>query len=759
MSQTGSAALAAGKGGKGKTPRGKGELLVDTFGLNPEQMSPIERRTAISGYDLRHRIEAMVSAITAKRIKHVYQGDGAATGPGIMLLPRIVAAWLFTIGHVRILLGYTAHEIAHQLFTDFDMLDRLLADETMTKRRRQQVKEFWNAIEDYRIEKLVRRDHPGFHNFINDTREFSAKRFCERVDAGLAGPEVLGNPYRIGSVALTWIGAELNAYVTRQPRAALSLLDPDLLKWVEGWRDEMAAVQTCEEARDLAIRIVDELDDMRENPAEEEPSESAKSDSEGDESGQSGGPSEGGGSGGKKSETPSKKPDDATEKNNAADGSGKKDDRDTRGESSKNNAPSDESATEDADDGANNADSETSDGAQTERNGGEEGGGEEGADAGTQSADPGAQGNDAPASGNRSGGSGRESNPSDQANGGNEATSTADADPADEGSDEKGVSDRESDEAPSRPRIRVRQGDEEHDAEAADLEIDELSAAISSLKGPEAQTPEISEQSDIAGNWEAEDKTRRESITRGQQAYAQIRREVGAPAGRAAGILRRMLMSTARRTWQGGREEGELDFGRVVSMSRGAPDVYRQRQERQAVNTAVYLLLDNSGSMVGDPIRTCQESSVVLDMAIQGTKTNVEITGFTSDFGSKVVLYRYRSFGQKGQAASASLGNMDQVQLGGTPVSTPLLEGWRRLSQQREPRRIMIVVSDGGADYADRDAARRAHDFVVAQGCVVLGIAVGADREMRQWCDNVQSIKSMDDLPVALANLVKEALR
>ena len=73
MSQVANAAVLPQKKGF-KVP---GALLLDTFGLSPETMSPLEKRAAVSGYEVRHRIEAMVAGITGKKIKHTYQGDGA----------------------------------------------------------------------------------------------------------------------------------------------------------------------------------------------------------------------------------------------------------------------------------------------------------------------------------------------------------------------------------------------------------------------------------------------------------------------------------------------------------------------------------------------------------------------------------------------------------------------------------------------------------------------------------------------------------
>jgi hypothetical protein len=747
MSRTATAAAAAvattnagsvGVQTKGKmTKAAKAALLMDTFGLSADTMTPTERAGAISGYDLRHRIESMVAGITAKPIKHVYKGDGAATAPGLMILPRIVATSLFPMRHVRILLGYTAHEISHQLKTDFGLLMEMLNDTTREKRQKQQIKEFWNAIEDYRIEKLVRKEYPGFHVFIDDTRDFSAKRFCERVDAGLVPPAALANPYRIGSVGLTWIGAELNNYVTRAPRDALNRLDPDLLAWLESWRDELSAVETCVEARDLAIQIIEQLDQLRQqgDDGEGEPDPS-----------QQGSGKQGSGSGGK-SDGKSKDKSGEKQKDKSEAGESAPDDGDQEeGQgASKDDAPQDDS-TNGADDGKAEEGAGTDDGDAAGSHEGSEDSGDQ------DDASP-------PQEGGSSTDGQDEGDEADDA--GDPGGSDAAADAGEDGRNSPGGNEGGS----NRPRPPVKDGDEKEAAETADLEIDDLAKAISSMAGSEAKDAEVTGEDEIAGMGETDSNAKTENVRRGQAAYAAIRREVGAPAARSAGILRRLLQSRSRRTWQGGRESGDLDFGRVVGMTRGEPDVYRERTDRIAVNTAVSLLLDNSGSMNGHPLRMCQETSVVLDMAIQGTRTNIEITGFTGS-AENPVLYRYRAFGQKGQAASASLGNMDTVDLGGTPVSTPLLEAWRRMSQQKEPKRIMIVVSDGGADYNDVSAARAAHDFIVRQGCRVIGIAITGDHAwaddgtaMRAWCDNVQVVKSIDDLPIALTNLVQEALK
>lgn len=738
--------------------------LVDKFGLSPEAMSPVERRSAISGYDMRYRIEALVAGVSKKKIKHVYVGDGAATAPGVMYLPLIPAASLFPMRHVRVLLGYTAHEISHQLKTDFGLLNAMIADPNMTDLRKQQLKQFWNGIEDYRIEKLVRADYPGFHVFIDDTRDFTARRFVEQVDAGMVPQDALANPYRIGAVALTWLGARMNAYKTRAPADALARLEPNLRLWIEGWEDDMARVQTCVDARDLAAKILDELDYMRQHqpPAPQQQQNPQGQTGQGQSGqGQSGQPGQAHSGQGQ------------PQSGNGGDGT-------QSGGDAGNGSSNEAGGREPKGDGAGKDGAETGDDAAGKAQGGSANGKDKAADDGEATeagrgknanapdAGPDQNGQDGRSGGTDGnqddGGAGQQSGtqPGSQNQGqsggdGGSQSSQSGGDDGDQSSQAGGGGDqsRGGSGAP-RPHLNIKDGDEKSRTEEADLEIDDLQKAINSMKGTKAKDARIRDGDALNKMAKSKGETEAQAVQKGQAKYAAIRRSIAAPAARAAGVMRRLLQSTAKRRWRGGKEEGDLDFNRIVPMVNGAPDVHRQMEVRRSVNSALLLLVDNSASMTGHPIQVCQETSVVLDMAVSGTPTNIEITGFTGSRTSPV-LYRYRAFGQKGQAAAATLGNMHEVSLGGTPVSIPLLEGWRRISAQKEPRRIIIVVSDGGAE--DPVEAREAHDFIVSQGCTILGIAIGHPGPMSAWCDNVHGISSVNELPTALTMLVQGVLR
>lgn len=928
--------------------------LLDMYGRPASEMSLKERAEAITGYELKQRIEALVRGITGQKINHIYAGSGAATAPGMMLLPRIAGTMLFSPREVKIILGYTAHELAHQLHTDFGLVASIFEDLEKPTTREQQVKEFWNGIEDYRIERESRKRYPGFPVLINETRDHTARRFVEQVDAGLIPQAGLANAYRIGSVALTWVGARLNNYPTQAPAEALMRVPDPLRSWLESWDTEMAATVTCEDARDLAIRILDEIDRMRANPPKEEdedndadqegdegdkalrdktggsdqdnpsndpsqgadgdegsesesgeggkPKDSGQADSDRGADGDDGKPASGGGekgdagddggdpkngaggasdegdAGGEQGDTG----DDSGDPQNGAGGAS--DDGDTGGEdANQGDRSGDDGETDESPDGnggkdsgdeGGRGDSEADDGKgvgsggdDTDKDpGGGKGDGQSrggGGDEPGKQGDPGAGADDddqsSEAAGDEDGSSGAEADGQPSAGdsgpdkggsagcgtdeGGQSSGADAegdadgkgekDGDPAkDDGDQKEGDADGEESDGrgeeeenasrptpppaggsagsgsdqdagnpvsgpmakdaiesgeagadgagPSKPMpqkkterrdIHVPEGDQNEKAEEADLAIDELIEAINeACQGmAEAETPDIHDPRKVAASKEengdedlddcdVEDGqgVEQHRVKRtGTEKYTMLRQQLSSAAARTAGVVRRMLQSRNRTRTRSGLEDGHLDFSRLVPMAMGSSDVYRQTRSTPQINTALSLLLDNSGSMSGHPLRLCQETAIVLDMSVQGTPTALEILGFTSD-SNGTRIYQYRTFEQKGVSSAASLGNMDSVVLGGTPVGTPIMEAWRRLRQRKEPRRIMIVVSDGGAQ--DPVEALAAARIVEMQGGTIVGIAIGAERYMKQWCEKVVPINNVDELPQALAQIVQEYL-
>ncbi|MFO1408925.1 MAG: hypothetical protein U1F06_00885 [Steroidobacteraceae bacterium] len=105
---------------------------------------------------------------------------------------------------------------------------------------------------------------------------------------------------------------------------------------------------------------------------------------------------------------------------------------------------------------------------------------------------------------------------------------------------------------------------------------------------------------------------------------------VRANVARMANRLERLLLAQQRRQWRFDQEEGVLDTARLTRVLTDplAPLLFRQESPAGFRDTAVTLLIDNSGSMRGRPIllARCRRASRTLEHC--GVK--VEILGFTT---------------------------------------------------------------------------------------------------------------------------------
>ncbi len=101
---------------------------------------------------------------------------------------------------------------------------------------------------------------------------------------------------------------------------------------------------------------------------------------------------------------------------------------------------------------------------------------------------------------------------------------------------------------------------------------------------------------------------------------------------RLANRLQRRLMAQQNRAWEFDLEEGMLDSARLprVVIDPQQPLSFKQEKEMAFRDTAVTLLLDNSGSMRGRPITVAATCADILARTLERCGVKVEILGFTT---------------------------------------------------------------------------------------------------------------------------------
>ncbi len=186
-----------------------------------------------------------------------------------------------------------------------------------------------------------------------------------------------------------------------------------------------------------------------------------------------------------------------------------------------------------------------------------------------------------------------------------------------------------------------------------------------------------------------------------------------------ANRLQRRLMAKQTRSWEFDLEEGLLDTARLsrVVVNPTSSLSFKQEKESQFRDTAVTLLIDNSGSMRGRPITVAAMSADILARTLERCGVTVEVLGFTTrawkggqsreqwlQHGKPANPGRlndlrhiiYKSGDAPWRRARRNLGLMLREGLLKENIDgEALLWAHNRLLGQPEQRRILMVISDG----------------------------------------------------------------
>ena len=175
------------------------------------------------------------------------------------------------------------------------------------------------------------------------------------------------------------------------------------------------------------------------------------------------------------------------------------------------------------------------------------------------------------------------------------------------------------------------------------------------------------------------------------------------------------------------RQGRRLHTGRLYSIPWPQARLFDRRVERLARDTAVGLLLDRSGSMSSE-MTLANQAMLALALALD------ELPGvacwaaaFPGQRESRVIPLKHFQ-----ERAVRIAGRFELNSGGGTPLAGALLRAGLELIARAEPRRLLIVATDGQPDHID--LTRSILSRCRASGLEVLGLGIG------------QSLAEMEDL-------------
>ncbi len=210
-----------------------------------------------------------------------------------------------------------------------------------------------------------------------------------------------------------------------------------------------------------------------------------------------------------------------------------------------------------------------------------------------------------------------------------------------------------------------------------------------------------------------------------------------------------MLQSIKLRPKSFGTSGRKLAPGRLIKYATGDPRIFRKKVESVEVNTAVAVLLDLSGSMSSKYV-VANAAAFALHSTLFGLRgiavCSLEFSGKERDPEVNILV----DFGIKPLSECFNHHPFD-----GTPTDVAIWAARGLLLQRPEPRKIMLILTDGCPDSGEE--AKAATQRTMKDGIEIAAIGI-MDQSVRHYWDNHQIINSVQELPAAMFDVMEGLL-
>ncbi len=233
-------------------------------------------------------------------------------------------------------------------------------------------------------------------------------------------------------------------------------------------------------------------------------------------------------------------------------------------------------------------------------------------------------------------------------------------------------------------------------------------------------------------------------------------------SGRIRATLQGLVQSSRLRKPVHKRSGHRMDGNRLYRIATGDARIFDRCSHQSAPNTAVHVLVDRSPSMkavvihdqkvMGSRIELAWEASMALALALEGIPgVNPAVTAFPGRQGADDRVYRVMDHGQRVRQRAPCYGFGTE---GGTPLAQGLWYAAGRLLACREPRKVILALTDGEPD--SLDATQDILARCAATRIEVVGIGLGL--EVGQVFERSVSILHIHELRTRLFELSRNLL-
>jgi cobaltochelatase CobT len=267
--------------------------------------------------------------------------------------------------------------------------------------------------------------------------------------------------------------------------------------------------------------------------------------------------------------------------------------------------------------------------------------------------------------------------------------------------------------------------------------------------------------------------------------YLKVKSELGQVVSTLRRTMQRLLLSQMRARWVGGKEEGSINPAALHHVVFGTSKrVYRAKMEGRKLDTAVSILIDESGSMCGKVPKTV-EMTALLTEAIAPLAIPLEVAGFSGDVGTGRYAARssYRSTSVGPDPArwgnlyleifkefDEPLTKTVQGRIGAIDAFSQNYDGeslqWAamRLLKRKEKKKVLFMLCDGSpcASECDNSKCTAYHAHIVKEieqhtPIHLIGVGILTDAPSRFFANSIK-VDRLELLPELMIRELGRAL-
>lgn len=291
------------------------------------------------------------------------------------------------------------------------------------------------------------------------------------------------------------------------------------------------------------------------------------------------------------------------------------------------------------------------------------------------------------------------------------------------------------------------------------------------LVAPTYSQSEAFGTSDYVGKTTSSEKL----LTRENELVNKLHEEAVLDVGAASKQLEKAFMSQNRTFYEPGKRSGRINSSALFKLKTGDDRVFRKKVDIRAKNSAVSLVIDQSGSMCSaNRLQMASVAAYALAEVLTRLKIPFEIIGFTTGgFDSRVLTYEKRAEIQKkfqdqtGRARFSREGRIiwnvykgfeerfeyaqkcrmaaaydHSVAMSSNADAESIAYCAKRLGERSEPRKCMIVLSDGQPACAGDSNDQNTHlvntvKKIEKAGVDVVGLGISSDAVKQYYSRNI----------------------